>query len=274
MGAPGTLQTTVVIPVWDAYVADRLIDAVRSLREQDVQTRIIVVDNASQVALPMLPGVSVVRSRARLSLGAARNLGLARVSTPYAIFWDADDVMLPGTLASLQSAIAADPGLIAFGEAIIEDPPGRRHRWPRPWIARLTRRPRLFAVLDAVWSMYPTTGATIMRADMVRDAGGYADSDSGEDWCLGVGLAFRGRLGWSERPGRIYRMHAGSVWAQHMTARHLLAHAAVVRERLRHDQAVPGWARRLLPLIQLGQYTALFAHQLVVLSRRLAGTRR
>ena len=56
-----------------------------------------------------------------------------------------------------------------------------------------------------------------MRTELARTAGGYADAESGEDWCLGVSLAFRGRIGWSERPGRVYRLHPRSVWARHMT---------------------------------------------------------
>lgn len=263
------VQTTVVIPVWDAYVAERLIDAVKSLRDQDVPIRTLVVDNASRVGLPVLPGVSVARSRERLSLGQARNLGLAKVSTPYVIFWDADDVMLPGTLASLEEAIGADPRLVAFGEAIVEDPGGVRHRWPRPWIGSLLSWPRLFALLDAVWSLYPTTGATIMRTDAVRAAGGYADSDSGEDWCLGVGLAFRGKLGWSERPGRLYHVHAASMWARHMTLRHQLRHAATVRARIRADPTLPAWVRGALPLIGSAQTAAVVAHELVAARRRL-----
>lgn len=274
MGGPVAVQTTVVIPVWDAYVATRLIDAVSSLRTQEVPARIVVVDNASHVAIPVLPGVTTVRSRERLSLGSARNLGLARVSTPYVIFWDADDVMLPGTLASLEAAIEADPRLVAFGEAIFEEPPGRRHRWPRPWIAGLLRRPRLFALLDCVWSLYPTTGATIIRTEAARAAGGFADSDSGEDWCLGAALAFRGRLGWSERPGRVYHLHHESMWARHMTLRHQLRHAATLRARLGEDRGVPEWVRSALPLIRTGQYTALLTHELVARARRLTGTRR
>jgi len=268
MGGPIAVQTSVVIPVWDAYVAQHLIDAVRSLREQDVPLRIIVVDNASQVALPVLPGVSVVRSRTRLSLGEARNFGLSRVNTPYVIFWDADDVMLPGTLTSLEEAIGADSRLMAFGEAIVEEPSGRRHRWPRRWVAGLIRRPRLFALADAVWSSFPTTGATILRTDAVRDAGGFANSDSGEDWCLGVSLAFRGRLGWSERPGRLYRVHGESMWARHMTARHQLRHAATVRARIRSDTHTPELVKTALPLIAAAQVAAVLLHGLVAAARR------
>src|SRR3954468_4561792 len=237
MGNGPDVQTTVLIPVWNDYVA-WLEQAVVSLTGQAVATRIVVVDNASEVKLPELPGVSVVTSRRRLTLGAARNLALAQVTTPYVVAWDADDTMLPGTLGFLEGAMTADPRLAAYGTAIIEEPSGRRHRWPRRWVAAVARRPALFALLDCVWSLYPTTGATIMRTDLVRSAGGYGDAESGDDWCLGVSLAFRGRVGWNERPGRTYRLHSRSIWSRHSRAGDLLRHAGMVRERIRSDPAI------------------------------------
>lgn len=273
MGGQVPVRTSVVIPVWDAYVAGHLIDAVRSLREQEVPVRIIVVDNASQVALPVLPGVAVLRSRTRLSLGEARNFGLTRVSTPYVIFWDADDIMLPGTLASLEEGISADAGLAGFGEAIVEDLAGRRHRWPRPWVAVIIRRPRAFALIDAVWSSFPTTGATILRTEVVREAGGFPATDSGEDWCLGVCLALRGKLGWSERPGRLYRIHGQSVSARRMSARHQLRHAATVRARIRSDERAPALFRSGLPLIAAAQLAAVLLHEIVSAVRRARPSR-
>ena len=254
-------QTTVVIPVWDDYVSERLEQALNSVRTQATPPpAIVVIDNASQVPLPPLPGAWVVRTPERVTLGEARNLGLNRVTTPYVVFWDADDVMLKGALPFLEAAISSDPSIAAFAMAVLEEPFGKRHRWPRRWVARLMRSPRRFAFLDSVWSLYPSTGATIMRTELARASGGYGDADAGEDWCLGVSLAFRGRIGWSERPGRLYRVHPGSTWAQHMAPDDLVRHAAVVRDRIRSDPAVPQWARRSLPLLWLGQHAAIGAH--------------
>ena len=254
-------RTTIVIPVWDDYVSERLEQALHSVRAQQTPPPpIVVVDNASAVPLPPLTGAWVVRAPTRLTLGAARNLGLARVETPYVVFWDADDIMLEGTLPFLEAAISADPELAAFATAVVEDPSGRRHRWPRRWIKWLVRSPQRFAFLDSVWSLYPTTGATIIRTDLARAAAGYGDADSGEDWSLGVSLAFRGRLGWSERPGRLYRVHPRSTQAQHMAPADMLRHARAVRERIRTDPGIPGWARRSLPLLWIGQRAAIAVH--------------
>jgi len=268
-GNPPAL-TTVVLAVWDEYVADWLPVAMESLEAQEIQAPVIVVDNASRVALPELPGALVVRSPSRLTRGAARDFGLAHVTTPYVVMWDADDVMPPGTIAFLQGAMEADPRMSAFGMAIIEDASGERHRWPRPWISTLVRFPRLFAFLHSVWSLFPAAGATIMRTRLVREAGGYGDVETGEDWLLGVSLAFRGRIGWAERVGRVYRLHTESNWARHaMDVGYQLHHARTVRERLRADEGLPGWVRMVLPLVRIGQYAAIALHQLVAAVRQV-----
>src|SRR3954451_4592327 len=259
--------TTVLMAVWDDYVP-WLPQAVASVHEQDVATRIVVVDNASDVPLPALPHVSVVTSPRRVTLGAVRNLGLAYVTTPYVVVWDVDDTMLPGALGFLQRAMRADRRLAAYGSAIIEEPTGRRHRWPRRWVAALARIPAIFAVLDCVWSLYPTTGATIMRTELARSAG-YGEAESGEDWCLGVSLAFRGRVGWSERAGRTYRLHPHSIWSKHRTARDLVRHAKAVRERIRHDPVVARTAKAALPLIAVAQYCAVLGHLGLSAARRI-----
>jgi glycosyltransferase involved in cell wall biosynthesis len=260
-----------VVPVWDEYVRPWLADALASLREQDLKVPIIVVDNASEVPLPELPGVSVVRAPRRLTLGAVRNLGLAHVGTAYVVAWDADDVMLPGTLSFLQRTIDSDPRLAAFATAIVEHPSGERHRWPRRWVGSAVRAPAAFALLDAIWSLYPTTGATIMRTELVRAAGGFGDRGCGEDWCLGVSLAFRGRIGWSEVPGRVYRLHDRSMRIRHRTLPYQRQKARNVRARILTDSGIPGWARRVLPLIALGQDAALVVHVAVTAARGSAG---
>ena len=171
------------------------------------------MDNASQEALGELEGVEVVRAPRRLSLGGARNLGLATVVTPYALFWDADDLMPAGTLSFLLGRLSARPDLIAVAAGIVEDEPRVRHRWPPRFAARLARRPRLFAFLHAIWSMLPTTGGTLMRTGAAREGGGFDDADSGDDWVLGVSLPSAARSsctsapaastgGWGRQSGR------------------------------------------------------------------------
>lgn len=267
-------RTTVVIPVWDRYAGARMVHAVESITSQDRAARLLVIDNASAVPLPELRDATVIHSPERISLGAARNLGLAEVRTPNVIFWDADDVMVPGTLGFLEDQLAADPRIVAFGAAILEEPSGQRHRWPREWIAGLIGHAHLFAMLDCVWSMFPTTGATVMRTEVVRACGGFGDANSGEDWSLGAALVWRGRVGWSERPGRRYLQHEGSAWNLFGSPRHQLENARAVRTRLAADSALPRIVRVTLPILGLLQMAAVAVHAAGAGLKRLAGRTR
>ncbi len=251
----GPSQVAVVIPVWDDYMTF-LPEAVASAVSQGEASEVIVVDNASAVPVPALDGTRVIRSDRRLSTGAARNHGLAAVSAPLVVFLDADDVMLPGSLAALAEGIRSRPGAAAFAMAMLDGDTGRRHRSPRPLARRLAARPRLFAAANSVWSLLPTQGATIMRTADVRDAGGYADRAQGEDWALATSLAWRGRVSFSSQPALVYRWRVDSP-GRGGAAATLLANARCVRGRLREDRALPDLARRLLPVVTIGQWTAV-----------------
>jgi hypothetical protein len=249
---------TVVVPVWDAYVQDAFNEAVSSLLGQQPRPQILVVDNASRVCVPSFASVEVVRTRWRMPLGAARNQGLRRVTTPLVLFWDADDVMLPGTLACLLAALQRNPAAMAASARILESPGGTAHGWPRDWTTRLARWPGPYLALHSVWSLFPTTGSVLMRTHAAQAGGGFAEADSGDDWVLGVSLAARGGILHVDHPGRLYRQHAGSLWRRHRTHGHLLTHARAVRRRVKADPAMPWWLRGGLPLICGLQYVALF----------------
>jgi glycosyltransferase involved in cell wall biosynthesis len=249
-------DVTIVVPVWGDYAGDGLREALASLTEQSLSARIIVVDNASEPPIGELPGVEVLRSEQRITVGAARNFGLARVSSPYVIFWDADDLMLPGTLLFLRDRIAADPELVLAAAAIVEGDPPVPHRWPRRWTYRFTRFRTPFAFAHCIWSLFPTTGSSIIRTADAQ-AAGFGDANSGEDWVLGVSLAFRGRVTLETRPGRLYRSHPSSLWATQRSGRQLMLHSRSVRERIRHDPAAPPRVQALLPAIAAFQFIAV-----------------
>ena len=110
-----TPRVAVVIPVWDAYVGF-LGEALASVRDQAVEAEVIVVDNASTEPVAAAEGARVVRSDARLSTGAARNLGLESVTAPLVVFLDADDLMRPGALTTMAaSSIKKIAVVVRFG---------------------------------------------------------------------------------------------------------------------------------------------------------------
>jgi glycosyltransferase involved in cell wall biosynthesis len=248
-----TPDVAVVIPVWDSYVSF-LQEAIASVREQGVEAELIVVDNASAEPLPVLTGARVVRSAVRLSTGAARNVGLKSVTAPLVVFLDADDLMLPGTLARLLAGLR--DGDAAFAMAIVDGDTGGRHRAPRRLAYLLARAPRVFALANTVWSLLPTQGATIMRTADARAAGGYGDRSQGEDWALGAALAWRGRVRLTKEPGLVYRWRFDSPGREGAEA-DLLDNARALRERLRADSGVPAVARLVLPVIAAAQWAAV-----------------
>jgi len=250
------VSVAVVIPVWDGYVRF-LPEAVASVAEQgDAVAQVIIVDNASAIAIPELDGTTVVRSNSRLTTGAARNLGLAAVTQPLVVFLDVDDVLLPGAVRALAQGLGARPEAAACCLAIVDGDTGQRHRSPRALARRLATWPFVFALANSIWSLLPTQGATIMRTHDVRDAGGYADRSQGEDWALGVGLAWRGRVAFGDEPALVYRWRGDSPGRAGSHAV-LLSNARCIRERLQGDPRVPGVVRASLPVVAALQWLAV-----------------
>jgi hypothetical protein len=246
-------RVTVVIPVWGAYTDRRLDEAIASIRSQDEPAAILLVDNAHDPQVQR-HGVDIVRSDVRVPLGSARNLGLAAAGTPMVMLWDADDVMPADTLGPLVRELDSNPFAVVSGARMLDGRTGGLHHWPRRWPLRLAGVRHAFAVLNAVSSLYPVTGA-VMRTAAARDAC-FPAASGGDDWVMGVSMAFRGRVTVRSEPGRIYRRHPGSVSAAWTTA-DALAHADLVRQRMRADPAVSVAARRLLPAIWVGQQVVL-----------------
>jgi glycosyltransferase involved in cell wall biosynthesis len=208
-------DVTVVVPVWDRYVAF-LRECLDSVLDQTAASpKVVVVDNASSTPLPPLsPAIDVVRSRCRLSVGAARNLGLRSVKTPYVIFCDADDRMLPGAIAVLGSRMVERPELVAAICRYVSWNPdtGERallQRSPRPIVFRVARHRRLFALANLRYNCFPIVGG-ILLTDAVKDAGGFGEADVGEDWILGTQLAFRGPIEFHREPSFVRRVHSGT----------------------------------------------------------------
>ena len=242
-----------VIPVWGARYVASLERAIASVRTQDAEVPIIVADNASEVEVPEIPGTIVVRSPRRLSVGEARNFGIERVETELVVILDADDELTEGALAALREGIGADPGIAVHSMSLLEAETGVRHRTPRRFVPALARRPHLFAMATAIWSLYPIQGSAILRTSWVRGAGAYPDCDWGDDWVVAVSQAFRGRVIVDPRPGGIYHAHPESLWRRGRPASDLLAAAKQVRARLATDPAVPRWTRAMLPVIAVLQ---------------------
>jgi hypothetical protein len=114
----------------------------------------------------------------------------------------------------------------------------------------------MFALANAVWSLLPTQGCTIMRVRQVRSSGGYADSSTGEDWVLATSLSFRGQQSFADRPGLLYHQSVNSPGVRPLDRTTLLENARRVRDRIASDPETPAYLKPLLPMVQLAQWLA------------------
>ena len=181
-------------------------EAVASLRAQEGGApAIIVVDDGStdphtrQLLTELGEGVEVVH-QPNQGASAARNNGLGRVETPYAMQLDADDRLAPTALATLVPALEAKPELgYAYGRIEFFGDRSGVLRFPPydPW--RL-----LFRHIVG-----PTA---LMRRELVHDTGGYDPSFAHyEDWEIWLHAL---RHGWQgscvERTTLQHRKHGPS----------------------------------------------------------------
>ena len=166
-----------------------VIEAVRSLTAQEggPPHQVIVVDDgstdpATQRCLDELGDEAHVIRQANQGASSARNTGLRRVITPYAIVLDADDRLVPDALWVLRAALEANPRIgYAYGYM--------RFFGTRSGVMKMP-------AFDP-WSLMfrHIVGPTaLMRTDMVRATRGYdVNFPHYEDWEIWVHAL---RLGW------------------------------------------------------------------------------
>ncbi len=257
MSSAGSPRVTVVIPAWN--LGSELVAAVDSALEQGPAVEVLVVDNASDEPLPETGGRRVVLEQ-RCSVAAARNAGLAGVNTPYVMFLDADDRLLPGTIAYLLGLMEPNPELVMACATPLPwdmeaDAPAHRPPFPPRIAYRLCAQRRTFAFANLARNLLPVTGCSLIRTDLARDAGGFSESNFGEDWALGAVLALRGRVLIDERPGSHYAMRGGSLMARGEWS-DILAARREIRRRVAADPATPVGVRLSLPVVFGLQYVS------------------
>lgn len=244
--------TTVVIPFWDLDLGI-LQQSIDSVRAQSEPCEIIVVDNRSAVPVAPQPNVRVLRLRDRVSVGQARNIALTSVRTPYVMFLDADDVLLPDAVASLRSLLERTPGASLAAGAILDwvAQTGFRRRkpWPSDLAYRLSRFGRLFALCNLVRNMTPVTGCAVMHTDKALKTSGFPDTTA-EDWTFGVSMSFQGPVVLTRQVVKLYRWRPDSlsklaVW----NLRDLYAARKATRSAAMKDPCVPTWIKWLAPLL-------------------------
>ncbi len=87
---------------------------------------ILLVDDYSEDATARIAlevggkAISVVRPSEKLGLGNARNVGIHNVKTKYAVWLDADDMLLPGRLDSLEASLASGADVVFDAAELVD----------------------------------------------------------------------------------------------------------------------------------------------------------
>jgi glycosyltransferase involved in cell wall biosynthesis len=194
-------DVTVIITCFNygAYLAESVHSA---LSQDGGEPRVIVVDDGSTDArtrteldrLP--PRVAVVR-QANAGPSTARNAGLRRVGTPYALVLDADDLLVADALRRLRRPLEAEPTL-GFSYGIM--------RFFGAWEGILMMPP-----YDPYRLLYRHNigSVALVRRQLFEDVGGYDPAFDGyEDWELWLHAlehGWRGRR--VEAVTLLYRRH-------------------------------------------------------------------
>ena len=178
-------QLTIVIPVYNrATIVERTLASVaaQTLRPLSV---VLVDNNSTDNTLAVLqrwaeansaPDFAVeVITEPRPGAANARNAGLARVQTPWTMFFDSDDIMLPDHCTSAIATTSANPTAQIIGwDAELQYPDGR---------TRLMR----FSTRDAIYSnVFHSTFSTVLymaRTDLFRQVGGWLKDSRMYDDC-------------------------------------------------------------------------------------------
>ena len=247
---------SVVLVAWDNYVRflPECLDTIAAQTDCAIES-IIVVDNASSVALPALDaGFEIVPTEERISLGAARNLGLSRVTTPLVCFFDVDDCLMPGTFGFLARRMSERRDLASCACSLLRWYPSLDltfpHWWPDRVAFSLVGNTSLFAIRNMFIHQFPMACAALHRTALCLDAGGFSDLEYGEDWALANGLLCRGPVELHRRPGRLYRAHVRTLGFP-IDAAPVTAACRAIRARASNDPRSPQALRRFLPAARL-----------------------
>ena len=172
-----------------------LLLALRRLRELPEQPHVVVVDNGSadgtaEAIRAQHPWVELIASPDNLG-AVGRNLGVARLQTPYVAFCDDDTWWDPGSLRAAADALDAHPRLAVITARILVEPGGVED----PIVVELRDSP----VVGADWLPGPAlgsflAGASVLRREAFDEVGGFNARLwlGGEEELMAGDLAARG----------------------------------------------------------------------------------
>ncbi|MEX5720011.1 glycosyltransferase family 2 protein [Geodermatophilus maliterrae] len=155
---------------------EEVLGALSRLAALPERPHVVVVDNGStdgtaRAIEERFPGVELVASPENLG-AIGRNVGVARVSTPYVAFCDDDTWWDPGSLRLAADVLDAHPRLAVVTARIVVEPSGRED----PIVPELRDSP----VRGADWLPGPAlgsflAGASVLRREAFTEVGGFCE---------------------------------------------------------------------------------------------------
>ncbi len=163
-GRTGGPDPRVAVVVITHQRRGELLQALQRLRALPERPRVVVVDNGStdgtsEAVRARFPDVDLVSSTTNLG-AVGRNVGVARLDTPYVAFCDDDTWWEPGSLARAADVLDAHPRLAVVTARIVVEPGGTED----PIVPELRNSP----VRGAGWLPGPALGSFLAGASVVR----------------------------------------------------------------------------------------------------------
>lgn len=218
-------EVGVVIPAY--HMEDFVGAAIASVLSQDVAVQLVVVDDASpdatelraRAAIDGVATAAVVANDRLKGVCGARNAGLQRLRTPWVLFLDADDLLLPGALAALLMArrTGCSAVLGAFCTVDEQGSPmdGSWAGQQAEGFRRLGEPQVLTASQLARVNVMPPPGGQLLSVDALRAVGGFDEGPLAQGWSedaeLLARLAAVGQISRCEAEVLAYRQRGGSL---------------------------------------------------------------
>ena len=240
--APGAAGIAVVIPCYQqaAFLAEAIASVLAQSERAD---EVLVVDDGSTDETGTIAARFPVRCIRRPNGGvcAARNTGVEASTSPFLVFLDADDRLLPDALASHRAAVAAEPDTaIAAGTCRIIDAGGAPAGHDVPF--RCPGGDHYDAILrhNHIWP----PAAAMLRRDALVEAGGWPERYAHfEDVALYLVIARRHPVRCRPEPVCDYRRQPSG--ASNNRAAMLDGIASVLRDQEPYVRANPRYAAAL-----------------------------
>jgi len=242
------MSVGIVIPVYNS--ADVLTDAIESVLGQNPPAdRLIVVDDGSTDDTPSVlekyrGHLEYVRQPNR-GPSAARNVGWARLTTDAVIFLDADDLLLPGGIATRMNLLRGADGAWGHTEGYLQGPGEDRRLFSATYPPE-EGRPAGWIFSALLCRNFITTSAAIVRRQALERVGGFDESIRGmEDWDLWLRLAVRYPAGYGLEPTFVQRRGPGTLSSDRQAMTRLRYHILVkIRRLFPREVAAAGWPAR------------------------------